>query len=475
MSDWSVNDIIEFIRLYNVPKHAISFILKHNIDGTTMDESVEFIVKDLQLTRIEDEETILHHWKDISNRNLSPADVIYGKIIDKMNSPVKNDSTCTVPVEKQPVSSENAVNSTNQLNDNNFSNNLQNSHDIDRLHDEHCTDGYVHGFETNQNANKEDNHNQTLQSNSKKSLLIHDSNIQSPHNSIRSVEESILDEAIVIHEHSAVSTTTSSIHTIKQQQQQQHSEHYKESKPITIIQDKTDNELSSPQYITVHSSKSNKSQDERKIKKELTMQNELLHIQKERIRLQEELIERQRLQLQTLSIASQINTTSSANHYINSMQTDPYMHTILPTQGTTTLSENHPTTTTNRLHADADTTQLQYDAHWEPPAALLHDSISMLSGSDIYEQTSQEERYPTQQYGTGAYTAVEEEVLRSAYQYGTSTYTTAVEEEGQVPMSALSRRQNDFTAPPTHYTAAGITLYHTTPCMLLVNQSNRNL
>ena len=436
MSDWSVNDIIEFIRLYNVPKHAISFILKHNIDGTTMDESVEFIVKDLQLTRIEDEETILHHWKDISNRNLSPADVIYGKIIDKMNSPVKKDSTCTVPVEQRPVSSENAVNSTNQLNDNNFSNSSQNSHDIDRLHDEHCTDGYVHGCDINQYANPEDNHSQTVQSNSKKSLLIHDNNIQSPHNSNRSVEESILDEAIVIHEHSAVSTTTSSIHTIKQQQQQ-HSEHYKESKPNTIIQDKTDNELSSsPQYITVHSSNSNKSQDERKMEKELTMQNELLHIQKERIRLQEELIERQRLQLQTLAIASQMNTASSSNHYINSKQTDPYMHTILPTQGTTTLSENHPTTTTNRLHANADTTQLQYDAHWEPPAALLHDSISMLSGSDIYEQASQEERYPTQQYGTGAYTAAEEE-------------------EGQVPMSALSRRQNDFTAPPTHYTAAG--------------------
>ena len=75
-SQWDVNDVVELLTLYEVPKHALNFIFRHSIDGMTMNESVVHIVKDLNINNSIVEGAIVAKLKQIIKADLMPSEVL---------------------------------------------------------------------------------------------------------------------------------------------------------------------------------------------------------------------------------------------------------------------------------------------------------------------------------------------------------------------------------------------------------------
>lgn len=79
MAQWDVGDVVDLLRLYRVPNSALNFVYRHNIDGESMDDGVELIVKDLKLNNLQAEEAIVAKWKEVSDSGLSPQEALkYG-------------------------------------------------------------------------------------------------------------------------------------------------------------------------------------------------------------------------------------------------------------------------------------------------------------------------------------------------------------------------------------------------------------
>ena len=76
MTAWDVSDVVELLKTFGLSREVLIFVFRHNIDGATMDESVELLVKDFQLDDEDLEHQIIDKWKDISSKALSPAHVL---------------------------------------------------------------------------------------------------------------------------------------------------------------------------------------------------------------------------------------------------------------------------------------------------------------------------------------------------------------------------------------------------------------
>lgn len=76
MADWDVSDVVALLKTFGLSRDVLIFVFRHNIDGTTMDESVELLVKDFQLADEETERSIIDKWKDITSKGLTPAQVL---------------------------------------------------------------------------------------------------------------------------------------------------------------------------------------------------------------------------------------------------------------------------------------------------------------------------------------------------------------------------------------------------------------
>lgn len=79
MSQWDVEDVVELLWFYRVPNYALNFAYRHSIDGDSMDEGVEHIVKDLKINHPHTEEAIVEKWREVSSSGLSPQEALkYG-------------------------------------------------------------------------------------------------------------------------------------------------------------------------------------------------------------------------------------------------------------------------------------------------------------------------------------------------------------------------------------------------------------
>jgi len=89
MAAWDVSDVVELLKTFGLSREVLIFVFRHNIDGATMDESVELLVKDFQLDDEDLEYQIIDKWKDISRKSLSPAQVLVAEFA-QVEAPIKN-------------------------------------------------------------------------------------------------------------------------------------------------------------------------------------------------------------------------------------------------------------------------------------------------------------------------------------------------------------------------------------------------
>lgn len=80
MTDWDVDDVVKLLKTFGLSRDVLIFVFRHNIDGATMDESVELLVKDFQLDDEDLEYQIIDKWKEVSSKGLSPAQVLRPEI-----------------------------------------------------------------------------------------------------------------------------------------------------------------------------------------------------------------------------------------------------------------------------------------------------------------------------------------------------------------------------------------------------------
>ena len=100
MTAWDVSDVVELLKTFGLSREVLIFVFRHNIDGATMDESVELLVKDFQLDDEDLENQIIDKWKDISSKALSPAQVLRAGSA-QVEAP--NNVTSAAPQSTQPV------------------------------------------------------------------------------------------------------------------------------------------------------------------------------------------------------------------------------------------------------------------------------------------------------------------------------------------------------------------------------------
>ena len=100
MAAWDVSDVVELLKTFGLSREVLIFVFRHNIDGATMDESVELLVKDFQLDDEDLEYQIIDKWKDISSNDLSPAQVLRAGPA-QVEAP--NNVTSAAPQSTQPV------------------------------------------------------------------------------------------------------------------------------------------------------------------------------------------------------------------------------------------------------------------------------------------------------------------------------------------------------------------------------------
>jgi len=109
MSNWDVSDVVQLLKTYGASRDTQIFVFRHNIDGATMDESVELLVKDFDLDDLDLESQIISRWKEISSKGLSPKDVLdrdaSGKVIQSPSKPVGATAVAALKTSHFPTTS----------------------------------------------------------------------------------------------------------------------------------------------------------------------------------------------------------------------------------------------------------------------------------------------------------------------------------------------------------------------------------
>eukprot|EP01032_Pedospumella_encystans_P012304 gene12304-14243_t len=111
MATWDVSDVVELLKTFGLSREVLIFVFRHNIDGATMDESVELLVKDFQLDDEDLEYQIINKWKDISSKALSPAQVLRAGStqVEAPNKVASAPPQSTIPVDEKEENSADKV------------------------------------------------------------------------------------------------------------------------------------------------------------------------------------------------------------------------------------------------------------------------------------------------------------------------------------------------------------------------------
>jgi hypothetical protein len=74
MSNWNVEDVVEFFKLHHIhDQFVLKYLYFNKVDGKIMDECIDKIICDLGIDRYKcDSKMIVDKWKQISVKNLSP-------------------------------------------------------------------------------------------------------------------------------------------------------------------------------------------------------------------------------------------------------------------------------------------------------------------------------------------------------------------------------------------------------------------
>lgn len=360
MSFWDASDVVEWLRLQGVPSHGLAFAFRHGIDGETMDESVHLIVKDLQLNSQEVENTIIYKWRELADSGVEP-NVFFGYALESSQ-----------PTEPQPVAGSDQAHTLT-------TGDLKN-HPIETEH-------YVDDFEPEKTGESK-----SIPAKQKISEINTCSN---PSATNPQDDESIPDETpCLLKQPSIADTVATDIRSVGKLTG--HETRNQQSDQDVRISGQGITEPAKPPTVSAASTKvdwpvpgntapevaSGGSGAGSAYEAALRRQTELLRIQQERIRLQALMIERQRMQLQTLE--SSQNRPHPLYGGAPVMEVAPNRAMGYPTSPVT--QPVHPAPTPRNydgVHSGA--------AEWGPGTPVLpvlQDSISMLSVSDVFDTVS---------------------------------------------------------------------------------------
>jgi hypothetical protein len=382
MSDWTTSEVVELLRLQGVPKHSLEFSFKHGIDGAVMDESVDFVVRDLRLASVADEERIVKKWREISLSEAKPQDALNIKkevagawqpkairalsqkfslsepAIVVENAPVRGEDTDTKPAVVEKPSSSIASGGNEET--------------------------YSQDFDDASQSRS------VVASSAKPSEVQPSAATSRSH----SEESSILDEAPLFRQHSQFEnsvqtsmqppTETADIGAVIVKQTQEYLERRKSSEARQSVQSKGDIEAAKEAARVEAAAK---------YEAALQKQTELLRIQQERIRLQTLLIERQREELHTLSTPREVvvaRTPSQPSQQLQQVPAARHAHW----GGAEDLGDEEDEQYFYPSSAPPPVLEMPFSPPihtvgiWGQPGNGLQDSISMLSGSEVFETAS---------------------------------------------------------------------------------------
>jgi hypothetical protein len=360
MSFWDVSDVVEWLRLQHVPNAGLLFSFRHGIDGETMDESVQLIVKDLQLPSVEEEELLVRNWRALSDSGLEP-DVVFGYrtqnggetvgICDHSNRNITS-AFGAVPVQDNAPGAKRAVERTytNAIDENNAAD----------ITSEQPHDCIQHRFRlsSNEQAGK---------------AAVGD-------------EDSIPDETpLMLTQPSVANTVDTDIQVVRAVQSVV-------SSPPMAPSDGAAPPASPPSGDKAPVSPA---AAETHYQDALRKQAKLLRIQQERIHLQTMMIDRQREQLHSLEL--QQHQVMPLHYGRNEPQPQQAAGSAANTGRHVYLSEHNGTAPSVSLHSQQHRFEDAADYAWEPQTPtlpVLQDSISMLSVSDVFDTGSNDgQRY----------------------------------------------------------------------------------
>jgi hypothetical protein len=362
MSFWDVSDVVEWLRLQHVPNPGLLFSFRHGIDGETMDESVQLIVKDLQLPSVEEEELLVRNWRALSDSGLEP-DVLFGYrtpnggetvgICDHSNRNITS-AFDAVPVQDNAPQAKRAVERT-------YTNTVDENNAAD-FTSEQPHDCIQHRFRlsSNEQAGK---------------AAVGD-------------EDSIPDETpLMLTQPSVANTVDTDIQVV-------HAVQSVVSSPPMAPFDGAAPPASPPSGDKATTPVSPAAAEAR-YQDALRKQAELLHIQQERIRLQTLMIDRQREQLHSFEL--QQHQVMPLHYGRNEPQSQQAAGSAANTGRHVYLSEHKGTAPSVSLHSQQHRFEDAAEYTWEPQTPtlpVLQDSISMLSVSDVFDTGSNDgQRY----------------------------------------------------------------------------------